>query len=276
MTPQLRAFRFGVVATPHGGGAQWLATAHRTAALGYSTLLMPDLPALPAPFPSLAIAAGVTGLTVGTFVLASPLRPARSAAAEAHSMSVLTDGRFELGIGTGLPSTEQTARMFGLPYGTPSERLARVAETIDYLRELDGEAQHTPVLMAAGGPLARALAAARADTVTIAASPLTSRADFAARTADVRARAGDRAGQVELAMSLFVVGDHFPPQAAQYIGASPAELVAADSLALLRGSVQEMADELQRRRDLLGVSYITVSAAFSEQLAPVAEKLTGR
>jgi hypothetical protein len=49
-----------------------------------------------------------------------------------------------------------------------------------------------------------------------------------------------------------------------------------DSMVLLRGSVQEMADELQRRRDDFGVSYVSTSAGFSEQLAPVVEKLNGR
>jgi hypothetical protein len=36
-----------------------------------------------------------------------------------------------------------------------------------------------------------------------------------------------------------------------------------------------MADELRRRRDTLGVSYVSVNSAFLEQLAPVVEQLTG-
>ncbi|MEO5745748.1 MAG: hypothetical protein ABIQ53_14325 [Terracoccus sp.] len=53
-------------------------------------------------------------------------------------------------------------------------------------------------------------------------------------------------------------------------------MIAHDSLTLLRGVVQEMADELQHRRENLGVSYICVNAAFYEQLAPVGELLTDR
>jgi hypothetical protein len=45
---------------------------------------------------------------------------------------------------------------------------------------------------------------------------------------------------------------------------------------MLRGSTQEMADELQRGRDTFGVSYISVNAAFFEQLASVVELLSGR
>ena len=76
---------------------------------GYSTLLMPDGLQLLSPFPALATAAATAELRVGTFVLAAPLRPPRTAAWEAHSLTVLTGGRFELGIGTGLPHTATQA-----------------------------------------------------------------------------------------------------------------------------------------------------------------------
>lgn len=276
MTAHSRAFRFGVVGTPQRGGAVWRATARRVEQLGYSTLLMPDGLQLLSPLPSLAMAAGVADLRVGTFVLAGPMRPPRSTAWEAHSLSVLTDGRFELGIGTGLPTVEQATQRLGLPYGSAAQRLLQVAETIGHLRELDGTDRHTPVLIAAGGPKSRELAAAKADIVTFAAGPLASRDEIAAMAGDLRALAGHRADDIELAINIFVVGDDVPPQAARYIGADAAALAAADSLTMLRGSVGQMADELQRRRDLLGTSYVTVSAAFSEELAPVVEKLTGQ
>ncbi len=276
MTAHRRDFRFGVVATPQGGGAAWQATAHRVEQLGYSTLLMPDGLQLLSPLPSLALAAGVTGMRIGTFVLAAPMRPPQSTAWEAHSLSVLTDGRFELGIGTGLPTVQQATQRFGLPYGSAGQRLLQVAETIDHVRELDGTDRYTPVLMAAGGPKARELAAAKADIVTFAAGPLASRDEISAMVADLRAHAGRRADDIELASNLFVVGDEVPPQAARYVGADAAALLAADSLTMLRGSVADMVDELRRRRDLLGTSYVTVSAAFSEELAPVVERLTGR
>ena len=79
---------------------------------------------------------------------------------------MLTGGRFEFGIGTGLPhAITQAAQEFGLPLRSGAERLAAVSEAIDHLHALDGDT-HTPVLMAAGGPRARALAAEKADTVT--------------------------------------------------------------------------------------------------------------
>jgi hypothetical protein len=60
------------------------------------------------------------------------------------------------------------------------------------------------------------------------------------------------------------------------MGVGAAELIAHRSLTMLRGSVAEMADELQRRRDQLGVSYLSVNGAFLEQFAPLVERLTGR
>jgi len=96
----MRPFRFGVVTTPQDA-ERWVADVKRIADLGYSTVLMPDGVQLLSPFSSLAVAATVAPVRVGTFVLASPLRTPRQAAWEAHSLSVLTQGRFDMGIGTG-------------------------------------------------------------------------------------------------------------------------------------------------------------------------------
>jgi alkanesulfonate monooxygenase SsuD/methylene tetrahydromethanopterin reductase-like flavin-dependent oxidoreductase (luciferase family) len=271
----MHPFRFGVVATPLDA-ASWQATARRVADCGFSTLLMPDGLQLLSPFSALAVAA-VTApeLRVGTFVLAGPLRPARAAAWEAHSMSVLTDGRFDFGIGTGLPRVRQWAQQLGLPYGSASERLSDVATAVEHLRELDGEL-HTPVLMAARGPNARALAARIADTVQLAAGPLATHDEVMALAADVRRHAADR--EVTLALNLFAVGDgELPPWTQQVTGSDAATLRAHGSLALLPGATpRAMADELQRRRDSLGVSYITVNAAFLEPMAGVVDLLAGR
>jgi alkanesulfonate monooxygenase SsuD/methylene tetrahydromethanopterin reductase-like flavin-dependent oxidoreductase (luciferase family) len=271
-----RTFRFAAQAVPQDGG-QWLATARRAEELGYSTLLMPDGMQLLSPLPALALAAGATtSLRVGTFVLASPLRAPRLAAWDAHTLSVLTGGRFEFGIGTGRPEVaEQSVRLLGQPEMTVSRRLALAEQSVDDLRALDGQ-RHTPVLMAASGPRARALAAAKADIVTPGVGAMASREEVARMTAQIRAAAGDRADRIELAMPLFVVGDEAPGWIRQFLQADMATLIAHDSLAILRGSPRQMADELQRRRDGLGISYISVNAAFSEQFAPVIELLDGR
>src|SRR4051794_33501899 len=183
-----RPFRFGVVAPISTDLPRWRDRVRRIADSGYSTLLMPDVPQWqPAPGPALAVAATLADLRVGTWVYASPLRPAWSTAWEAHSLSVLTDGRFEMGIGTGRPGIEDELRELGMPAGSPRERLAQVRETVTALRDLDGPDLHTPVVMAVRGPKAQALAAELADAVTFALMPAEPRADVARLARDFRA-----------------------------------------------------------------------------------------
>ena len=84
-----RPFRFGVVAALETDLPTWRDRVRHIADSGYSTLLMPDVPQWqPAPGPTLASAAALADLRVGTWVYASPLRPAWMTAWEAHSLSV--------------------------------------------------------------------------------------------------------------------------------------------------------------------------------------------
>jgi alkanesulfonate monooxygenase SsuD/methylene tetrahydromethanopterin reductase-like flavin-dependent oxidoreductase (luciferase family) len=242
----------------------------RIADSGYSTLLMPDVPQWqPAPGPTLAIAATLSDLRVGTWVYASPLRPPWMTAWEAHSLSVLTDGRFEMGVGTGRPGIEDELRDRGLPVVPPGERLAQVRETVRALRDLDGPDLHTPVVMAVRGPKARALAAEVADTVTFAQLPDESRTEVARLARDFRA-----IRDVELALHVSVVGDARAPFMASP-DTDPAALRAVDSLAVLPDDPTAAAEELQRRREEIGFSYVVVGADFADMLAPVVAKLAG-
>ncbi|GAA2885020.1 LLM class flavin-dependent oxidoreductase [Pseudonocardia halophobica] len=273
-----RPFRFGVVAAPQGPGEAWAARARRVADLGYSTLLAPDNLHLHAPLPALATAAAAApGLRVCPFVLAGPLRTPRATAWEAHTMTALTGGRFDLGLGTGRPAARAEAEALGMPWGTAAERLAQVRAAIAALRELDGRAEtpvHTPVLMAASGPRALGLAAEVADIVTLAAQPTTPRPEVKRMAGDLRARAAGR--DLEIGMNVFVVGDEIPDWAVRWAGPGAAEALRdPDTLAVLRGTPDEMAAELDRRRAELGVSYLAVSEPFAEALAPVVERLTG-
>jgi hypothetical protein len=56
----------------------------------------------------------------------------------------------------------------------------------------------------------------------------------------------------------------------------PAALRAADSLAILPDDPVAAAEELQRRRDEIGFSYVVCGAAFADALAPVVAELAGR
>jgi alkanesulfonate monooxygenase SsuD/methylene tetrahydromethanopterin reductase-like flavin-dependent oxidoreductase (luciferase family) len=267
-----RAFRFGVVAPLRTELPTWQDRVRRIADLGYSTLLMPDVQQWqPAPAPTLAVAATLApDLRVGTWVYASPLRPAWSTAWEAHSLSVLTEGRFEMGIGTGRPGMEEELCGLGLPVLPPSERLDQVRDAVTRLRDLDGPDLHTPVVMAVRGPKAQAMAADLADTVTFALMPGDDRAELARILSNFRP-----ARDVELAQHVAVVGDAVAPFMAPP-DTDPAALRAADSLAILPNDPAAAADEIQRRREELGFSYFVFGADAADVLAPVVAELAGR
>jgi alkanesulfonate monooxygenase SsuD/methylene tetrahydromethanopterin reductase-like flavin-dependent oxidoreductase (luciferase family) len=267
-----RPLRFGVVAPVGTDLPAWREQVRRIADCGYSTLLLPDVPQWqPAPGPTLGVAATLASdLRVGTWVYASPLRPPWSVAWEAHTLSVVTEGRFELGIGTGRPGIEDELRRLGLPVLTPGERLSRVRDAVSSLRELDGPDLRTPVVMAVRGPKARALASDLADTVTFVAMQGDARADILRMAADLRA---DR--DVELALHVPVVGDVVSPFMASP-DTDPAALRAADSLLILPSDPSAALEEVLRRREEGGFSYFVIGANAADALAPVVAELTGR
>src|SRR5690242_18326733 len=125
-----RAFRFGVVAARARSGADWVALARRAEEIGYATLLMPDrIGHTLSPLPALAVAAAATrSLRLGTFVIANGLRNPSLLAAECATLDFLSNGRFELGLGTGV--SEEDFRRAGIDFGRPGARIERLAETI--------------------------------------------------------------------------------------------------------------------------------------------------
>src|SRR5919199_1740363 len=266
----VRAFRFGVVAPLRTDLPTWRDQLRRIADNGFSTLLMPDVRQWqPAPGPTLAVAATLADLRVGTWVYASPLRTSWSLAWEAHSLSVLTEGRFEMGIGTGRPGIEDELRELGLPVVTPGRRLSQVRDVVTWLKELDGPGLHTAVVMAVRGPKAQALAADLADTVTFATFPGDSRAEIMRLAAEVRTLR-----DLELALHVPVVGDAVSPFMAPP-DTDPAALRAADSLLVLPSDPTAATEEILRRREEGGFSYIVVGANAADTLAPVVAELTG-
>ena len=104
-------FRFGITAGYAPSRAAWILMARQAEELGYSTLLIPDRTSVGilAPMPALAIAASATSsLRVGSFVFCNGYRHPVLLAREAATLDLLTDGRFELGLGADLPGGVRT------------------------------------------------------------------------------------------------------------------------------------------------------------------------
>ncbi|WP_427896192.1 LLM class flavin-dependent oxidoreductase [Kribbella sp. GL6] len=263
-----RPFRFGVVAPIGSDLAAWRDRVRRVADLGYSTLLMPDVPTWqPSLAPTLATAAAIADLRVGSWVYAAALRDPSSIAWEAHSLSVLTEGRFEMGLGAGRPGIEVE---LGMPAVSPAERRRRMRQAVAALREYDGPDVWTPVIMAVSGPKSQELALEVADGVTFV---LPADDDRAETTRRVREFGGSR--DIELAQHVAAVGDGAAPFMAAP-GLDTAALRAADSLVILPDDPAAAAEEVQRRREEIGFSYFVIGADFAETLAPMVAMLAGQ
>jgi probable F420-dependent oxidoreductase len=213
-----RRFRFGVTSGMFSDMAAWTDTARQVEALGYSTILHPDTLSTPAPLPLLAAAAAVTTtLRVGTWVLCDPLRNPRTTAWEVASIDRLSGGRFELGVGAGRPGADNDARQLQIEYGTPGQRVARLAESVRTIKQvLSGhehglsratQLPHPPILIAASGPKLLALAAREADIVAFGLAPDTTEDAAEQRIGVVRDVAGDRFDELELAAGLIAIGE---------------------------------------------------------------------
>jgi probable F420-dependent oxidoreductase len=269
-----RAFRFGIVAATAASGAEWVATAKRAEELGYDTLLVPDTLHTLAPFPALAAAAASTRtLRVGTYVLSAPNRSPALVAWESKSLHLLTDGRFELGLGGGRPGADRDAAALGGNFGTPGERLQRVADTIRAVRA--NGTPGPPIMVAASKPRMLRLAAEQADIVALGLPPQATEQELA-RVVGTLDRGSLERGTLELHVNVAAVAesaDAVPEWLSRMLGGDPRAMAAAGGFAFLLGTPAEIAAVLRRRRAELGISYIGVSALFMEQFAPVIARL---
>jgi probable F420-dependent oxidoreductase len=273
-----RRFRFGVVSASAPDAAGWLDGARRVERLGYSTLLIPDTLGSLAPFAALAVAAtATTTLRLGTYVLCDAYRPAVQVGHETGTLQLLSDGRFELGIGAGRPDAATDAQRLGVPFGSPGQRVSKLAQSLQIIRGMLGAAPlRPPILVAGAGARLLRLAAAQADIVAIGVPPQAVEADVAAKVATLRDAAGERFDDLELNLNLVAAGaEELPPWLAGRLGMSARQLAAQGASSVVTGTTEQMADTLRRRRDELGISYVSIGDMFAEQLAPVVERLAG-
>ncbi|GAB4198422.1 MAG: hypothetical protein OHK0022_17750 [Roseiflexaceae bacterium] len=131
-----RPFRFGVVASAPQSRQAWHEQARRAEALGFATLQIWDhFDAQPAALPAIVAAAdATTTLRFGTQVLANDFRHPALLAREAATVDLLSDGRFELGLGAGWNADEY--RRAGVAFDPPGVRVERLRESVQILKRL--------------------------------------------------------------------------------------------------------------------------------------------
>jgi probable F420-dependent oxidoreductase len=261
----------------------------------------------------MAAAAATSTLRVGTLVLDNDYRHPVLLAKEAASLDVLSGGRFELGLGAGWLRDEYERA--GLAFGPAGVGGERVQESIHLLKRLLGgspttvggshysvsglttfprpaQRPHPPILVGAGSRRMLGIAGRHADIVNILPKALPdgtisddlserSPATVARKVGWVREAAGERFGELELGMVASVaVGEDARHQAERLAAERGWGAAAADKVlempSVLAGPPERIAEDLQARRERLGLSYYVVSNANMEAAAPVVDRLTGR
>ena len=262
--------------------------------------------------PAMAVAAEVTTtLKIGCRVFCIDYRPAAVLAKEVATLDLLSEGRLELGLGAGWLRGEYEA--IGIRFDPVSVRIDRLAETVRLLKahfaggQIDVKGEHVtvngyegvpspvqkphpPILIGGGSRRVLSLAAREADIVSLNfnnRSGVIGRDGVISGTAEataekvgwIRQAAGDRLGEIELEIAAYFtfIGDQTRPIAegmAQSFEISVDEMLTHPHA--LFGTADEVVDELVRRREAYGISYITVGDDAMDAFAPVVATLTGR
>ncbi|MEU4413596.1 LLM class flavin-dependent oxidoreductase [Nocardia salmonicida] len=126
--------RFGIVLMPRSG-PEWTRAVTGARTQGYDTLMLPDTLYTPSPLIALAAAAAVTdNMRLRPNVLAAPFRSSTATVRDTTALQLLSDGRFELGIGTGRPDARVEAERLAMPWGSATERRNQLIDTITAVR----------------------------------------------------------------------------------------------------------------------------------------------
>jgi probable F420-dependent oxidoreductase len=303
--------RFATQTGAAASAQEWIDRARRLEALGYGTLAMPDhmIGGAWAPLPALAVAAAVTRkLRVGTLVVDNDFRNPTVFARECATLDVLTNGRFELGIGAGW--LDRDYQSTGIPFDRGRVRVARLAEAVALLKRLFTEEQVTfsgehyrveqaecrpkpvqrpypPFLIAGGGPEILALAGREANIVAIVPAGITGSGklppeSFALETMReqvglVREAAGPRFGEIELSMVLdCVLTDDREKTIAELAGKGKvAPETVRNSAYRGIGTLEQIRDHIVRVRDAIGITYFCLRGPDVESFGPIVRELTG-
>lgn len=287
-------FRFGVNMTAPANRAVWTDKCRKAEDLGYDVVAVPDHLGMPAPFPALVLAAEATEqVRLCSFVLNTCFYNPALLARDVAGTDQLTDGRLDIGLGTGYVRDEFDAA--GIPFPTPGQRLDHLEHTLDELGRLFAEPEHepkpaqsaVPLVLGGRGDRMLRLAAERANVVGFTGAAPAERDGGALRLADadsiaervafVLDAAGDRRDDVELNVLVqWAAVGYEPHRAVETLRPNMPDL-GVDQLAalptLLAGSPEEIAERIVAHRERFGFSYFTVLEHNLEDFAPVIEKL---
>jgi probable F420-dependent oxidoreductase len=270
----VKDFRFGVGLLPKDSRSAWQEAARRAEGLGFDILHVPDHLGAPAPFPSLMSAAEVTTIRLGTFVLNAGFYKPALLARDIAALDILSDGRFELGLGTGYVREEFEAAE--LPFPSAGNRVDYLEHMTAYMQE---HVSSVPILIAGSGARVLTIAAQRAHIIGIAGGrpdgtatdPLGERVEL------VRRAAGNRFDDLELNLAIIGVPRDSTGVPNLSLARRYSPDLAEDELmklpGVLTGTPRDMADTLRRHRDVYGLTYFTVQEHHAESFSKVIGEL---
>lgn len=305
----MHAFRFGVMGGAVTSRQGWLDEVASAEEMGYSTVFVSDhFTDKLAPLPALVLAAEHSHMRVGTLVLANDFRHPAVLAKEAATVDLLTEGRLELGLGTGWDRGDYEGS--GIQRDEPKVRVDRFEEAVFVLEslwspevtEFDGEyysihldgrpqphSGRPTLLIGGGGRRMLGIAGRHADIVGISAAAITDRSDLsegivaAGRLLDqklewIREGAEERFDDLELNILLFGVKvtpdrNRGAVELAESWGGTPEQILASPHFCV--GTNEEIIADLIERRQRWNISYPVVPASGVAAMAEVVENLSG-
>jgi probable F420-dependent oxidoreductase len=273
---------------------------------GNATLLTPQRLA---PIACMATAAAVTRtLRVGCRVFCVDYHVPAVLAKEAATLDVLSGGRLEFGIGAGWHAAEYEA--MGLVFADGPSRVAKLEEAVALIKAqwsgeqldftgrfiaahgysglpLPVQQPHPPVMIGGSRRRVLALAGREADIASLANVPwvavneagLTPLEEGARRVGFVREAAGARFDRMDIESSPYFsevtdgVDAALAVMGARMRNADPEVL--RDHPNVLVGSVAEIIERLQQRRETIGVNYVTIPQEQIDSFAPICARLSG-
>ena len=280
--------------------------------MGYSTLYVPDhFGDQVGPIASLmAAAAATTTLRIGALVFDNDYRHPVVLAKEAATLDLLSDGRLDFGLGAGWMRTDY--EQSGIAYDSPGTRIDRMAEGLTIIKKyfsgdefsfegkhytiqglkgapLPVQKPHPPIVIGGGGRKMLELAAREADIVNVnfdlregrpgRHAAQTGRASATEEKLQwIRDAAGSRFDQIELGAwtlqaSITEDRDMIAQAFAPRMGMEPADVLEIPHV--LVGTVDQIVEDLEKRRERFGFSHVIVPGDAAEDLAPVVERLAG-
>jgi len=266
----VKDFRFGLSVRFIKSRAKLQDLARRAEDSGFDIVCVPDHLGAAAPIPTLtAVALATTRLKLSMYVLNSAFYKPALLSRDLQALDLLSDGRLEIGLGTGYVREEFDAAE--LPYPSAGARVDYLEHMTKYLKE---HHPTTPILIAGNGDRVLTIAARYADLIGLTGSRVKDVEDpMAERVEFVRAAAGERFDSLELNLAITAmprVGESAPDLAMtrRYAsGLSDEELLAQASV--LTGSPREIADTLSEYRDKYGLTCFTVQDNHLENFSKV-------